>query len=130
MNDFSRQDMQIALQMNTNILLTKLAGRQDIFDAVQCISSRICNKQDIQLILDKNREKLMDKMVHFLQLQQETIDHLTRQLDSIDKKLTSLDDKLTHSSIAGRVMDNGVNREEHNTIFSTMPISSSASGRT
>jgi len=121
MDGCSKQDMRIALQQCTDLLTNRLASRQDILSAIQTISGRVCNKQEMQQMFDKNREKVMEKFTQLLQVQQYVIERLARHLEEIDENLR----ELNKQAIERNRLVNMANQHHYTTDYeepySTMP---------
>lgn len=94
MGDLSRQDVQSILQQNTNAILARTASRQDITDAVQNLAQRICSKQDMQVILDRYRDRSGDRLVLTLQDQHSCVKQILNNYDVLIRRLDRLESRL------------------------------------
>jgi len=95
MNQLTKQEMQVALQQMTNSILDKTASRQDIINASLGIKQFQCHKQDIQLLLDNLKDKLLEHIVPVNNYQLQFDREILNQLDLISRHLEIIESKIT-----------------------------------
>lgn len=94
MAELTKQDIQNIVQQNTNTVLSKNASRQDVHEAMQYLTQRLCSKQDMQAFIDRAKERSAERFGASMQDQQSCVKQMLINTELLAKRLDRIESRI------------------------------------
>ena len=90
MQPLNKQGLQQAVQQLRDSILGQVATKNDLNSAMNNVSQKMFNQNDMQRALDASRDRFMDKLGQPFRQQQVCNQQIVAQLDLISRRLNAI----------------------------------------
>ena len=94
MQPLNKQELQQAVQQLRDSILGQVATKNDLNSAMNNVSQKMFNQNDMQRALDASRDRFMDKLGQPSRQQQVCNQQIVAQLDLISRRLNAIEARL------------------------------------